>query len=116
MSIVSDIFGAPVVAPLKPANTSTATLYTAPAGGILVKFAGLNIACEANAAASVWISIGGTDYLLISAKAMTAGQSDLWTFGYPVLRAGQSIKVKSSVADALTFVGTFEQSVSRGGT
>lgn len=115
MSAAFDSFGAPIVAPLKPANTTTATLYTAPTGAVLVKLVGLNIACEIDAAASVWITIGGTDHILLPAFSMFVGDSDLWTFGCPVLRAGQAIKVKTSVANALTFVGTFEQSVSRGG-
>lgn len=114
MSAAFDGFGAPFVAALKPANTTTANLYTAPSGAVLVKLVGLNVVCEIDATASVWITIGGTDFLLLS-RLMSAGDSDLWTFGCPVLRAGQIIKVKTSVNNALTFVGTFEQSVSRGG-
>lgn len=89
-----------------PANTSAATVYTAPTAVARTVLESVNIAASSAANATVWLNDGSTDYLLLDTKAVSANTSEVYTFGNPVIVAGGSIKVRTSSANNLTFTVT----------
>jgi len=89
-----------------PADTNLTTVYTQSLGqeGSLALLQSINIAAIAGADATVIINDGSTDYTILSAKTLAADAREYieWQDGFP-LKVGHSIKVKTSVNDALVF-------------
>lgn len=93
----------------KPADTNAATVYTVGTNVVSATLEAVNMAATGAAAATVWINDGSTDYLLTDALSVGANTTDTREFGNPVLRAGYSVKVKTSSANNLTFAVTIAE-------
>lgn len=90
-----------------PTTSTTATIYTAPSNIKAVTLDELNIASGASgASASVWLNDGSTDRPLLLAKAIAANTTETYSFGRPVMRAGNAIKVRDGTGNILHFTLT----------
>lgn len=94
----------------KPANTSAATIYTAPTGIVSATLEAVNICSGGTgAAATVVMNDGSTDYPLLSAKAISANTTETYEFGNPVMLAGYTVKVTDGTGNILTFTATIAE-------
>lgn len=91
-----------------PATTSLTTAWTQ--GQAKALLYSVNIAAVAGADATVILNDGTTDYELLSAKTLAADARELleWDKGI-FLYSGFTLKVKSTVNNALVFVVTIEE-------
>ncbi|MCP4276000.1 MAG: hypothetical protein GY779_06565, partial [Gammaproteobacteria bacterium] len=94
----------------KPSDTALTTVYTVGYDGV-VDFLSCTISANAAANASVQIYDGSTNWDILAAQTMTAGQTILleWWDGIP-LRQNYVIKVQSSVGNAITFTAVISES------
>lgn len=96
----------------KPADTNTATMYTV-GTGIIATVEALSMTADGASTATVWISDGSTDWLVQNAESLAQDTHHTETFGQPVMRAGWSVKVKSSVASKVTYMLTVAEELNR---
>jgi len=90
-----------------PTTTTTQTIYTVPSNIKAVTLDEICIASGATgAAASVWLNNGSTDRPLLLAKAISANTTETYSFGRPVMRAGNLVKVKDGTGNILHFTLT----------
>ena len=93
----------------KPAVTTYETIYSA-SNTTRAVFDHIAISCHINGSYSVAINDGTTDWVIADAVALTANsEPKALDFGQPVLLREWSIKVKSSVANAFTFMLTMQE-------
>ncbi|MCP4182318.1 MAG: hypothetical protein GY761_03240 [Hyphomicrobiales bacterium] len=94
----------------KPSDTSLTTVYTVGYDGI-VDLLSINISANVAGNASVQIYDGSTNWDILSARTMAAGDTILmeWWDGIP-LKQNCVIKVQSSVGNAITFTAVISES------
>ena len=96
----------------KPADTNANTIYTC-GTGVIATIEALSMTAEGAATATAWINDGSTDWVIQWAESLTTDTHHTETFGHPVLKPGWSVKVKSSVADKITFMLVIAEELSR---
>jgi len=97
----------------KPGDTNANTIYTC-GSNTVATIEALSQTSEGAASATVWINDGTTDWVVQWAESLVTDSHHTETFGNPVLKPGWSVKVKSSVADKITFMLTVAEELGKG--